>query len=314
MRYLSRMSVRVSIALPVRNGENYLGAALASIASQTMPDYELVVCDNASEDATHEIALRHAALDPRVRVERLETNIGAAANFNRLVDRARAPVFKWAAHDDVLAPGYLQACISELDARPEVVCCHSETALIDATGTTRGIYEGQPAFEEPTPEARFASVITTPHRCFHVFGLIRTETLRQTGLIGAYTGSDRTLIAELALRGPLAWRPEVLFGRRDHPEASIRKHLDERARAAWFDPARTDRPIPPTWRRLLGYAEAIERAHLEPSTERACYRALLAWLEGWHQNGSPIRQMLAGELAPAPDPGPRSVESRGGDA
>lgn len=293
------MPVRVSIALPVHNGENFLAQALRSIAAQTCTDYELLISDNASTDRTWDIIQRHAALDPRIRPERLDTNIGAAANFNRLVHSARAALFKWAAHDDLLHPQFIQRCAGLLDQRPDAVACHTETTLIDAAGTAHGIYANQPAFEEPTPAERFAAVITKPHRCFHVFGLIRTEALRQTELIGPYTGSDRTLIAELALRGRLPLIAQPLFARRDHPEASIRKHLDERDRAAWFDPALAGQAVAPTWRRLLAYLHAIDRArgqaHIDALAERDCHRALWAWIDARHQTGAPVRDLLARE-------------------
>ena len=292
------MPPRVTIALPVRNGENFLGRALSSIASQTLTDYELLISDNASTDRTWAIIQQHAALDPRVRAERLEENAGAAENFNRLVPKARAPLFKWASHDDVLAPGFLAACVGALDADAGMVCCHTTTALIDETDAVRGVYQGQPGFAEADAAERFERVITVPHRCFHAFGVMRTDVLAATGLIGAYTGSDRTLIAELAMRGTLGMLEPTLFGRRDHAEASIRKHVDERERAAWFDPKLENAPpVGPTWRRLLGYAEAIERAGLGWTGSRPYYEALSRWIEGRHQTGRLVREMLADELA-----------------
>ncbi|MEO0716839.1 MAG: glycosyltransferase, partial [Planctomycetota bacterium] len=75
------MPPRVTIALPVRNGENFLGRALSSIASQTLTDYELLISDNASTDRTWAIIQQHGALDPRIRAERLDENVGAAENF-----------------------------------------------------------------------------------------------------------------------------------------------------------------------------------------------------------------------------------------
>ena len=52
-----------------------------------------------------------------------------------------------------------------------------------------------------------------------VFGVIRADVLRQTRLIGAYSSSDRILNAELALYGPFYEIPEVLFFKRNHPDA-----------------------------------------------------------------------------------------------
>src|ERR1035438_9843576 len=98
---------RVSIGLPVYNGENYLDPALNSILRQDYSDLELIISDNASTDATGNICREYAAKDPRIRYYRNETNIGASANFNCLVKLARGEYFKWAAHDDVHLQGFL---------------------------------------------------------------------------------------------------------------------------------------------------------------------------------------------------------------
>ena len=71
---------RVSIGLPVYNGENYLQDAMRSVLDQTFDDLELIVSDNASTDRSAEIAQDLAAADRRVRYFRNERNLGAAPN------------------------------------------------------------------------------------------------------------------------------------------------------------------------------------------------------------------------------------------
>src|SRR5438128_542667 len=78
-----RMTPRVSIGLPVYNGERYLRLALDSLLSQTFTDFELIISDNASTDGTTEICRAYAARDARIRYSRLEHNIGGSPNFNR---------------------------------------------------------------------------------------------------------------------------------------------------------------------------------------------------------------------------------------
>src|SRR2546422_787475 len=63
---------RVSMAVPVYNGERYLGEALDSLLAQTYHDFELIICDNASTDGTGEIARSYASMDERVRYVRNE--------------------------------------------------------------------------------------------------------------------------------------------------------------------------------------------------------------------------------------------------
>ncbi len=92
----------ISIALPVRNGANYLAAALDSILAQSHADFELHVSDNASDDETPAILAAYAARDPRIRVSRCAELIPQAANVNRAVRLTASPWVKLFCHDDLM--------------------------------------------------------------------------------------------------------------------------------------------------------------------------------------------------------------------
>lgn len=92
----------VSIGLPVYNGASYIREALDSLLAQTFADFELIISDNASTDATETICRDYAARDRRMRYYRQTDNRGALANFLFVLDQAVAPYFMWAAHDDLL--------------------------------------------------------------------------------------------------------------------------------------------------------------------------------------------------------------------
>ena len=91
----------VSIGMPVYNGERFIRQALDSLLAQDCENFELIISDNASADGTQEICLEYAAQDGRIRYYRNENNLGALANFNRVLGLAQGPYFMWAAHDDV---------------------------------------------------------------------------------------------------------------------------------------------------------------------------------------------------------------------
>src|SRR5690348_16440326 len=95
---------RVSIGLPVFNGENFIADAIASVLGQTLTYVELVIQDNASTDRTAEICADFAARDRRVRYFRNPTNLGLAPNYNLAFHNSRGHYFKWLAHDDYLEP------------------------------------------------------------------------------------------------------------------------------------------------------------------------------------------------------------------
>ena len=131
------MSARVpaaSVCVPVYQGEATLEATLRSVLAQTFDDYELVVLDNASTDASGEIARSFAALDPRVRVETNAETLPIQANFNRAVRHARAPLVKVLCADDLIRPRCLEIQVAALAADPALSFVVSREDLVDAQG------------------------------------------------------------------------------------------------------------------------------------------------------------------------------------
>lgn len=253
----------VSVGVPVYNGEEFLEDALSSIRGQTYQNLEIIIADNASDDRTEEICRRHAEVDPRITYIRHPSNLGASRNFNYVVEQSSGPYFKWAAHDDVLEPEFIEECVHVLDADPEAVLCHSEALAIDEEGSIVGPGEADPAVvlvgaDAPEVRRRFASLILTPHYCYDVFGVIRADVLRGTSLIGTQIGSDRKLLTELGLRGRLARVDRPLFLSRDHSGRSVRS-MPLRERAQWFSGSRSSRFIAPQWRELGGIIDALYR-------------------------------------------------------
>jgi hypothetical protein len=107
----------------------------------------------------------------------------------------------------------------------------------------------------------------TRHACEATYGLMRSDVLRQTRLLGSYTGSDYVLLSELALRGPFHLIREPLFFKRYHEGNYYR---DWRGRMAWSRPelAKSGRPSFPHWLELAGHLQALKRVPL-PRRERA---------------------------------------------
>lgn len=269
---------RVGIGLPVYNGERFLEAAIEAILAQTYEDFELVVVDNASTDRSVEIARDIASNDGRIRIELNETNLGAPRNFNRAFDITHGEYFKWAAHDDLLEPTYLERCISFLDAERDYVLCHSRVGVIGSEGKPLYDYDvNLPHVESSAPADRFGDLVLIRHACYDAFGVLRRSTLARTPRIGAYLSSDRCLLAELALHGRFRILPETLYLNREHGDRSVRIPNHQRARA-WFDQGRGGRFIFPAWRLLGEYAAAIDRTPLSQADRRACRRVLVRWL------------------------------------
>jgi glycosyltransferase involved in cell wall biosynthesis len=104
----------LSVALPVRNGANYLAAALDNILSQVYRDFDLFVSDNASTDDTPMILAEYAARDPRVKISRSDAMISQQANMNRAMALADTPWVKLFCHDDLMLPDCLARLVAAI--------------------------------------------------------------------------------------------------------------------------------------------------------------------------------------------------------
>jgi glycosyltransferase involved in cell wall biosynthesis len=270
---------KVSIGIPVYNGEKYLEDALNSILKQTYKDFELIFADNASNDRTRKICLGYAQMDPRVRYHRNERNIGAAPNHNLLFHLARGEYFKWAAYDDVIAPDFLARCVEVLDNHPDVVLCMPMTGRIDENGKYLGNYEYIAGADLPDRLKGFRNFALYNRSGNFIYGLMRASSLSQTSLHGSYPSSDLTFLAELALYGKFHVLPEYLFFRRSHPGQSTKGILSkERLRTLWFDTSLGGRIILPKWLNLFGYLNVIKKAPLRGSERFYCYLQMIRWI------------------------------------
>lgn len=267
---------RVSIAVPVYNGERYLAQALDALLAQTYTDFEIVISDNASTDGTEAICRAYAARDSRIRYERQALNRGAAWNFNHAFALARGELFRWHAHDDLVEPEFTARCVAALDRDPRAVLAYARTRVIGADGETLYTYDAPFRTDSPDPSVRLHAMICVGHPCFQVFGLIRRAALLHTDLIGPYVPSDKILLAQLCLRGTFYEEPAHLFVSRRHPEQSVRA-ARLRDRAAWFDPANAGKIVLPQFRSLGEYIKMIRTTPLRPVDRLRCFAILLPW-------------------------------------
>jgi glycosyltransferase involved in cell wall biosynthesis len=295
---------RVSIGLPVYNGENYVAESLDALLGQSYEDFELIISDNASTDGTADICRRYGKQDSRIRYVRQPRNIGLAPNHNFVFQQSRGELFKWAASDDLYGRDLLRCCVDALDAHPEVVLAHSWEAAIDKAGNVTQALEYPLATDSPRAPERFRSILfgssglfessdANTHGLIRVdnsgilracdeYGVIRADVLRRVAPLGSYHHSDRIVVCEIALHGPFHMTPDWLYFRREYPDRAYNTSPSVRARCAILDPARANRLRHPAARLLAeymwGYVAAIQRAPLSAADRRECYRDLTRWM------------------------------------
>ena len=227
------MPVRVSLAMPIYNGEQYVEETIRSILAQDFTDFELIITDNASTDRTEEICRGFAARDQRIRYVRNERNLGASANYNLGLSLATGEFFKWCAHDDLISPNCIGALVNALEQDSEAVGAFPKTECIDETGAVIPLVgEPLPDRRGLTPAQRFMRGVREGGTMFEIFGLFRRDVLHKTMLHLPYYGSDRALLAEVALLGEFVRVPTATFFNREHRARSI-NISDKLLRARW---------------------------------------------------------------------------------
>lgn len=288
---------RVSIGLPVYNGERYIREALDSVLAQTFKHFELIISDNASTDRTAEICRAYVKADPRIKYFRNEENLGAAANYNRVFRLSSGTYFKWTAHDDIMAPAFLERCVEMLDCYPSAVLCYPKTLIIDENGERIEHYADNLKLASPRADERYRSYhqrFRVKKTCNPIAGLIRSRMLNMTPLIGNYVASDMILLGELSLLGEFMEVPEYLFYRRIHPMTSVQANPGLADRAVWFDPGQKGRIQLTVWRWFYEYVRAVMRAPLNLTERVLCLLQTGIWL-GW--NSVRLRKDLRNALS-----------------
>ena len=280
---------KVSIGVPVYNGQRYLETALDALLAQTYTDFELLIQDNASTDDTGNICRQYEQQDPRVKYVRNNVNVGAAENYNLVFRRSQGKYFKWAAHDDLCAPDFIAACVDVLDKDPTVVLCSGETQLVEEDGSpvqydpkvkcyiTKdgkrvGRIDPPNRAEGENPAGRYWDILVRTMRTFELFGLIRSDILRQTILHENYYGSDKVLLAELSLRGRFHIIPRVLFYRRCHSGQSSR--LSGAEKGQWIGHRPQGSMMTRVRELIPAYVRVVHRAPLTMPQKLACYSAI----------------------------------------
>lgn len=296
-------SPRLSVGLPVYNGETYLDQSIEALLGQSYEDFELIISDNASTDRTPDICRHFAKQDPRIRYIRQPRNIGLSPNHNFVVQQSRGEYFKWAAADDLYGRDLLKSCVDALDADQGVVLAHAFEAAVDDAGTVTQARDYPLATDSTRAPDRFRAILFGSSGLFEsadpavrglvrvdsegilrfcdIYGVIRTAVLR-TMPLGSYHHSDRIVICALALHGRFHTTPDWLYFRRDTADRTYNKSSTLRDRCEVNDPARTNRLLHPTARLvaeyLWGYVDAIQHAPLSAADRRDCYRYLTRWM------------------------------------
>ena len=279
---------RVSIGVPVYNGERYLRASLDALLAQTFTDIELIVSDNASTDATWDICTEATLRDPRVRTFRQERNLGAPANWNFTARQAHGRFFKWASASDLCAPSMIERCLEAMQDE-SVVLAFGRTCLIEDDGRELGVFDRDFPVEDARPHERFRRVCHQLSINNAQSGLIRMDALRRTRLDRLYPSGDLVLMAELAMQGKWRLIDEVLLYRRAGAQHFTAMRTSSELNEMFRPGAASELPF----LNLRRHADFIGSALRSPAAPGERLRAAMAALKGLYWDRRGVREDIS---------------------
>lgn len=256
---INMQDTRVSIGLPVYNGERYLEETIESVLGQTYGDFVLFISDNASTDQTSEICQDYASKDARIHYSRNETNIGAAGNYERCYAPARSEFFRWQNADDLIHPTLIERCLEALESNPDAALAYCQSDFIDEHGAFMRAIEEELDVNQETAFERFLHCVSHLEWQHHMYGLIRRDVLENTARMQPYLGSDMNFVAELSMYGKFIKIPETLFFLRMHPGCYTWNLGNEEKQTDFWNPGGEQMRMQ-KWRSFFEFYKAAKRA------------------------------------------------------
>lgn len=197
-------SPRISVVIPVFNGERFLGEAIRSVLSQTLPPYEVLVIDDGSTDGSASLA---ESFGPPVRVIR-QDNRGEAAARNRGIECAKGDWVAFLDCDDVWKPEKL--ALQSTFLGQGIDCVHTNFFYF-------GVTEGTVDVAQVPAETRYSPGYVARRNPFRISSLIVRRDLEIRFPEWTQDGEDLIYFLELAARRRIALVPDFVTGYRVHP-------------------------------------------------------------------------------------------------
>lgn len=126
---------KISVVMPVYNGEKYIRETMDSVLNQTFADFEFIIINDASKDSTEEIIKSYE--DDRIVYLINEQNLGVAGTLNRGIEHAKGEYIARIDADDIAMPQRFEKQVAFMDTHPDVGVCGSHIRIFEEDGTER---------------------------------------------------------------------------------------------------------------------------------------------------------------------------------
>ena len=216
----------VTVGIPTFNRAPLLAKTIESVLSQTFTDFCLVISDNASTDATPDVVRSFA--DERIDYARSDRNVGALANFNRLIALAQTEFLVLLPDDDILYPSHLEECLTLLRRSDAIGLAHTAFDLIDSESRVyrrmRPLVTRAPTVIEPRHRALDRLMVSIWPVC-SASVMYRTRAIVEAGGLREQDGEfgDLEMWMRIALHWDIGYVARPLTGFRTHSESASNK-------------------------------------------------------------------------------------------
>lgn len=202
----------VSIGLPIYNEERFLSQTLDSLLAQDYENFEIIISDNASTDATNNICQDYCRESRKIKYLRFDKNMGQGANFPKVLIEAQGDYFMWACGHDKWSKNFISECLTCLETHPSAIVAVPASNWIDQNGQN---LEKESGFSDTRGMDIIARYFTMFWGNMHpAFGLMRTNIIK-TWVSRNIIGNDLLMMTFLALKGDFVHADKALWSRRE---------------------------------------------------------------------------------------------------
>ena len=238
---------KVSIGLPVYNGEKTITRTIDSILSQTILNFKLVISDDGSTDSTPKICREYEQKDSRIKYIQQKKNKGWITNWTFLAENSDTKYFVWISDDDYWEPQFLEKNIEVLETNPKIVGSISNVQLVGPN--IKNYYPNQKEINSIESNFKFILVrsingsykekiknVLDFNWVINLYSIFRTDALKKSIIHERFVSWDFALILNIIKFGELHVIDEVLAYRDTEGITSIKSSIDsiKTQRLGWF--------------------------------------------------------------------------------
>jgi len=221
---------KISIGLPVFNGEKFLQKKINSLLCQTYTNFELIISDNASMDSTSEICKEFAKKDKRIRYFRQEKTIAPLLNYYFTLEKSKFNYFVWTAVDDILLPTFIEKNLDMISNNDNIASSVSKmklygpmTEYMESDFSNKSFFSKihkriykKMGYQDTYPvsgnyENRIKEYFKNIRHNQVLYGIYRTEQIKKSFVKDSFLGNDTAITINILKYGELHVIDEVLM-------------------------------------------------------------------------------------------------------